>query len=76
MHYCVYLDEFGHVGPYISNAHPKHNDHPIFGLGGIALPVNQVRHFNTWFYKLKGNLLRFEIELEPTENPPPKSLML
>jgi hypothetical protein len=67
MHYCVYLDEFGHVGPYISSTHPKHNDHPIFGLGGIALQVSQVRHFNTWFYQLKGRLLKFEIEKANTD---------
>ena len=62
MHYVVYLDEFGHVGPYLSHEHPKHNDHPAFGLGGFALPVKNVREFNTFFYQLKGSLLRWEID--------------
>ena len=32
--YIVYLDEFGHIGPFISHDHPTHKTHPIFGLGG------------------------------------------
>lgn len=62
MHYFVYLDEFGHVGPYIAHDHKKHNDHPIFGLGGIVLPTESVREFNTFFFKLKQDHLSFEIE--------------
>lgn len=62
MHYFVYLDEFGHVGPYISHDHKTHNDHPIFGLGGIVLPTEAVREFNTFFYQLKAQNLAFEIE--------------
>ncbi|MEH8018953.1 DUF3800 domain-containing protein [Rheinheimera muenzenbergensis] len=61
MHYCVYLDEFGHIGLYISHTHPKHNDHPVFGLAGIAIPVSEIRAFSTYFYQLKGRLLQFEI---------------
>lgn len=62
LHYCVYLDEFGHVGPYISHLHPKYNDHPVFGLAGIAIPVSEIRAFSTYFYQLKGRLLKFEID--------------
>lgn len=57
----VYLDEFGHEGPYISRNHPKHNTCPIFGMGGFWLPVAQVRQFSSWFYQLKCRLLDFEI---------------
>ena len=60
--YHVYLDEFGHIGPYIAHDHPTHNTSPVFGLGGIALPYPHVRYFATWFYKLKCNLLAYEIE--------------
>jgi hypothetical protein len=59
--YIAYLDEFGHIGPYISKSHDIHNTHPVFGLGGIVLPENRVREFATWFYKLKSNLLAYEI---------------
>jgi len=58
----AYLDEFGHIGPFISRADPKHKTHPAFGLGGIVLPSNKVRAFTTFFFKLKGALLAYEIE--------------
>ncbi len=61
MTYIAYLDEFGHIGPYISKKHPKHNDSPVFGLAGIVLPVDEVRGFTTWFFKRKCELLDFEI---------------
>ncbi|WP_226020185.1 DUF3800 domain-containing protein [Serratia symbiotica] len=54
--YIVYLDEFGHDGPYISKDHPKHCTHPVFGLGGFALPANRVRDFSHFFFKLKQQL--------------------
>jgi len=30
--YLAYLDEFGHIGHYVSREDPKHNDSPVFGL--------------------------------------------
>ena len=45
MTYFAYLDEFGHVGPYVSRADPHHNDSPVFGLAGYVLPAVQVRGF-------------------------------
>lgn len=62
MLYIAYLDEFGHIGPYISNDHARHKTHPVFGLGGVVLPYYQVRSFTTFFYQLKNRLLKFEIE--------------
>ncbi|VVS99816.1 DUF3800 domain-containing protein [Hoeflea sp. EC-HK425] len=59
--YIAYLDEFGHIGPYISRTDPKHNDSPVFGLAGLVLPVNEVRSFGTWFFQRKCELLDFEI---------------
>lgn len=59
--YFAYVDEFGHIGPYAGRAAPKYNESPIFGLGGILLPANEVRAFATWFYQLKSNLLSWEI---------------
>ncbi len=66
MHYIAYLDEFGHIGPYVSRTDPKYNDSPIFGLGGIILPVESVRPFATWFFQLKCNLLKFELKQDGT----------
>jgi hypothetical protein len=60
--YIAYLDEFGHIGPYVSRDDPKHNDSPVFGLAGLVLPVEEVRGFGTWFYQQKCRLLAFEIE--------------
>ena len=61
MTYFVYLDEFGHIGPYISRTDPKHNDSPVFGLAGYILPSAEVRGFGTWFFQRKCELLDFEI---------------
>ncbi len=60
--YVAYLDEFGHIGPFISRTHARHNTSPVFGLGGLILPVERVRSFAAFFYQLKCNLLAFEIE--------------
>ena len=66
MTYIAYLDEFGHIGPYISRDDPKHNDSPVFGLAGLVLPIEEVRSFGTWFYQRKSELLAFEIERSGT----------
>ena len=62
MTYFAYLDEFGHIGPYISREDTKHNDSPVFGLAGFVLPAEQVRGFGTWFFQRKCELLSFEIK--------------
>lgn len=62
MIYVVYLDEFGHIGPFISKDHKKYHESPVFGLAGYILPIEEVRNFGTWFFKLKCNLLDFEIK--------------
>ena len=59
--YLAYLDEFGHVGPYINRHHPRHNDSPVFGFAGVVLPVDEVRGFGTWFFQRKCELLKFEV---------------
>ena len=60
--YFAYLDEFGHIGPYLGRHHPRHNDSPVFGFAGLVLPVNEVRGFGTWFFQRKCHLLDFELE--------------
>lgn len=60
--FVAYLDEFGHIGPFIARDHPQHNTSPVFGLGGIVLPYTAVREFSAWFYALKCNLLAYEIK--------------
>ena len=62
MTYFAYLDEFGHIGPYVSKQDPKHNDSPVFGLAGFVLPAEEVRGFGTWFFQRKCELLAFEIK--------------
>lgn len=61
MLYIVYLDEFGHIGPYINPTDPKHKTHPVFGLAGVALPASKVRGFSTFFFQLKNRLLAYEL---------------
>jgi Protein of unknown function (DUF3800) len=60
--YVAYLDEFGHIGPFVGRSHAAYNTSPVFGLGGIVLPVERVRSFASFFYRLKCGLLAFEIE--------------
>ena len=62
MTYFAYLDEFGHIGPYISRIDPKYKTSPVFGLAGFVLPAVEVRGFGTWFFQRKCELLEFEIE--------------
>lgn len=62
MHYVVYLDEFGHVGPFLSRDHAQYKTSPVFGFGGFLIPVDAVREFAIYFYRLKCRLLRFELE--------------
>lgn len=57
----AYLDELGHVGPYISTGHKKFNHNPIFGYGGIVLPERQIRKFGAKFEHLKARQFRNEI---------------
>lgn len=61
MTYIAYLDEFGHVGPYVARNHLRYRTSPVFGLAGFVMPVDQVRGFGTWFFQRKCELLDFEI---------------
>ena len=60
--YFAYLDEFGHIGPYVSRADTRHNGSPVFGLAGFVLPAEEVRGFGTWFFQRKCEILEFEIK--------------
>lgn len=53
----AYLDEFGHIGPFISRNDKQHNTSPVFGLGGIVLPHDQARHIATFMLQLKEGML-------------------
>jgi hypothetical protein len=57
----VYLDEFGHIGPFLSRNDPRYQESPVFGLAGLILPIGEVRNFGTWFYQRKCDLLSWEI---------------
>ena len=58
----VYLDEFGHIGPYFGRAHPQFNSSPVFGIAGIIFPEAAIRAFASFFLQRKNELLGFEIE--------------
>ena len=62
MTYLAYLDEFGHIGPYVGRGNRRYNSSPVFGFAGYVLPANQVRGFGTWFFQRKCELLDFEIQ--------------
>ena len=54
--YVPYLDEFGHLGPYVGRSGPRHNTSPVFGFAGYIMPAEAVRGFGTWFFQRKGEL--------------------
>ncbi|QNV39818.1 DUF3800 domain-containing protein [Rothia amarae] len=58
----AYIDEFGHIGPYISSRHEKFKDHPVFGYSGFIIPAHNVRPLGAFFESVKSNLLAYEIE--------------
>lgn len=57
----VYLDEFGHIGPFHSRTAPKHNESPVFGLAGLVLPEKSVRAFSSFFLEQKKFYFSAEI---------------
>lgn len=59
--YIVYLDEFGHIGPYISKTDPRHNNHPVFGLAGFAIPAHNARKLSSYFFNMKKNFFAKKI---------------
>lgn len=60
--YFVYLDEFGHIGPYLGRASRKHNESPAFGLAGMILPEQAVRPFASYFLQQKKFAFSAEID--------------
>jgi hypothetical protein len=62
MLYLVYLDEFGHDGPFVSRSDAKYKTSPVFGFAGIILPYFATREFATWFYQLKNQVLAWELQ--------------
>lgn len=70
VHYVVYLDEFGHIGPFVSRHHKSYNDSPVFGLAGMLLPVEAVREFAIFFYQLKCHLLAWDLQHKNPGNLP------
>ena len=62
MTFFAYLDEFGHIGPYIGRDNPRYKESPVVGLAGFVLPAEAVRGFGNWFFQRTCELLAFEIE--------------
>lgn len=71
MHYALYLDEFGHIGPRVSSVDKKYNDSPVFGFAGMLLPVEQVREFAIGFYQMKCRLLAWDLAHKNPAGLPP-----
>ncbi|WP_415915361.1 DUF3800 domain-containing protein [Pseudomonas amygdali] len=65
-----FLDEFGHVGQYVSRKHPRYKTHPAFGFAGLMLPATEIREFAIYFYKLKCQLLDFDLANNNPKNLP------
>ena len=58
----AYIDEFGHVGPYIDRNHPKYWQHPVFGYAGFIIPSSHAREIGAAFVKAKQSLFKTEID--------------
>jgi hypothetical protein len=60
--YIAFLDEFGHIGPFVSRRDQRFNQSPVFGLAGFVLPHANVRSFATWFFQFKNQLLEADLK--------------
>lgn len=58
----AYLDEFGHVGPFVSRENKRYNTHPVFGYAGYVIPAQNARYFSYEFNKTKRSLYKTDIE--------------
>ncbi|WP_316668304.1 DUF3800 domain-containing protein [uncultured Propionibacterium sp.] len=58
----AYLDEFGHVGPYVDSKHKKFFHHPIFGYAGYVIPASNSREMGASFKRAKTQLFKTSIE--------------
>lgn len=59
--YSVFLDEFGHIGPYVARTDERFKTSPVFGLAGFFVHHSKVRELSHWFYKLKCETFEAEI---------------
>jgi hypothetical protein len=57
----AYLDEFGHIGPYIGPVHRKFGQHPVFGYAGFVIPAERSRAFQASIVHHKERHFRAEI---------------
>lgn len=60
--HVVFLDEFGHIGPFISRTDEKYKTSPVFGMAGFMVDSRNVRELSNWFHKLKCEKFSSEIE--------------
>jgi len=60
--YIAFLDEFGHIGPFVNRNDKRYNQSPVFGLAGFLLPHANVRSFATWFFQYKNQLLDADLQ--------------
>lgn len=67
--YIAFLDEFGHIGPFVGRADKRFSHSPVFGLAGFAIPHTHVRGFATWFFQFKNHLLAAEIAAAGGQHP-------
>lgn len=58
--YLLYLDEFGHPGPYVPTD-KRYQHHPLFGFAGFAIPGDRWRDFDRSYLRLKCRLYKKEI---------------
>lgn len=59
----VFLDEFGHIGPFVARDDARYKTSPVFGVSGFIIPEQHARYFSTWFFQLKNELYANEIEV-------------
>jgi len=57
----AYLDEFGHIGPFVHRQDLRYKDSPVFGMAGIILPEPSIRPFSAGFLRLKEGVFRADI---------------
>lgn len=60
--HVAFLDEFGHIGPFVSRTHAQYKTSPVFGMAGFVIDSENVRELSTWFHKLKCDVFKDEID--------------
>lgn len=62
--YFVFLDEFGHDGPYLNKSDRQYNQSPVFGFGGIILEAGRSFDLSNSMSSIKRSFFKTSAEIK------------